>query len=135
MVVIFGSLLVILALYFWRFGNTPTARVLVIPFLIVGLFWKIAAGICIFRNTARIQGCRAEYDKAPVGFVVILSPPHIMVVAFSRILSAIAYASLGLLVNGRLTTNSSPPKRQQISESLTCSVRVLASSTSIRSPS
>jgi hypothetical protein len=31
--------LVLLALYFWRVGHTPTAHVLVIPFLVVGLFW------------------------------------------------------------------------------------------------
>jgi hypothetical protein len=69
MLVIFGSLLVILALYFWRFGHTPTARVLVIPFLVVGLFWGIAAGAGVIRNTSRLEAFRAEHDKAPTEFV------------------------------------------------------------------
>jgi hypothetical protein len=69
MLVVFGSLLVILAFYFWKFGHTPTARVLVIPFLVVGLFWGIAAGIGIYRNTSRIEDYRAEHEKAPDEFV------------------------------------------------------------------
>ena len=69
MLVIFGSLLVLLALYFWKFGHTQTARVLVVPFLVVGLFWGIAAGVGIIRNTSRLEESRAEHDKAPADFV------------------------------------------------------------------
>jgi hypothetical protein len=69
MLVIFGSLLVILALYFWRFGHTPTARVLVVPFLVVGLFWGIAAGFGLYRNTNRLDAYRAKHEKAPDEFV------------------------------------------------------------------
>jgi hypothetical protein len=69
MLVIFGALLVVLALYFWKFGHAPTARALVIPFLVVGLFWGIAAGIGIVRNTARLEQYRAEHDKDPTEFV------------------------------------------------------------------
>ena len=69
MLVIFGTLLVILALYFWKFGHSPTARVLVVPFLVVGLFWGIAAGAGIIRNKARVEAFRAEHEKAPADFV------------------------------------------------------------------
>jgi hypothetical protein len=69
MLMTFGILLVILALYFWKFGHTATARVLVIPFLVVGLFWGIAAGIGTYRNTRRIEEYRAEHEKAPTEFV------------------------------------------------------------------
>jgi len=68
MLIIFGALLVILALYFWTVGHSPTARVLVIPFLVVGLFWGIAAGAGIYRNTTRLENFRAEYQKDPAGF-------------------------------------------------------------------
>lgn len=69
MLMIFGTLLVILALYFWKFGQTPTARVLVIPFLVVGLFWGIAAGVGSIRNPSRLEAFRAEHQKAPTEFV------------------------------------------------------------------
>ena len=69
MLLLFGILLVLLALYFWKFGHSPTARVLVVPFLVVGLFWGIAAGIGIVRNTYRLEAFRVEYEKAPVEFV------------------------------------------------------------------
>ena len=69
MLIIFGVLLVILALYFWKLGHTPTARVLVIPFLVVGLFCSIAAGVGIIRNRSRLEAFRAKHDKAPTEFV------------------------------------------------------------------
>ena len=69
MLVIFGSMLVILSLYFWKFGHTPTARVLVIPFLVVGLFWSMAAGFGLYRNPHRLEEYRAEYQETPAEFV------------------------------------------------------------------
>jgi hypothetical protein len=68
MLIIFGSLLVLLGVYFWKFGSTPTARVLVIPFLVVGLFWGIAAGVGSIRNTSRLEAFRADHEKAPAEF-------------------------------------------------------------------
>ena len=69
MLVIFGSLLAILALYFWKFGQTPTASVLVVPLLVVGLFWGGAAGFGLTRISSRVEQSRAEYEKAPAEFV------------------------------------------------------------------
>lgn len=69
MLLIFGSLLVTLALYFWKFGSTSTIRVLVIPFLVVGFFWGIAAGVGIIRNSSRLEAFRARHAKAPTNFV------------------------------------------------------------------
>jgi hypothetical protein len=69
MLAIFGALLVVLALYFWKVGHSPPARVLVIPFLVVGLFWGIAGGVGIVRNTIRIESYRAEHQKDPADFV------------------------------------------------------------------
>lgn len=69
MLVIFGAMLVILSLYFWKFGHTPTARVLVIPFLVVGLFLSMAAGFGLYRNTHRLETYRAEFQESPAEFV------------------------------------------------------------------
>jgi hypothetical protein len=69
MLIIFGVMLVILALYFWKFGHSSTARVLIIPFLVVGLFYAIVAGALTIRNKSRLEAFRAEHEKAPVEFV------------------------------------------------------------------
>ena len=69
MLIIFGFLLIILSLYFWKFGHTPTARMLVIPFLAVGLFWSMPAGFGLYRNTHRLEEYRVEYQNAPSEFV------------------------------------------------------------------
>ena len=69
MLAIFGAMLVILALYFWKFGHSETSRVLIIPFFVVGLFWGIAGGVGIYRNTLRVEKFRAEHQKDPAAFV------------------------------------------------------------------
>ncbi|MBU1242935.1 hypothetical protein KJ612_07015 [Myxococcota bacterium] len=69
MLIIFGTLLVILALYFWKFGHTSTSRVLVIPFLVVGLFWGIAGGFGTYRNSVRVEKMRVDYKQDPGAFV------------------------------------------------------------------
>jgi hypothetical protein len=69
MLVLFGGLLVLLALYFWKFGHASTARALIVPFLVVGLFWSVAAGAGLIRNTSRLEAFRAEHAKDPTAFV------------------------------------------------------------------
>ena len=69
MIAIWGAALVILAVYFWKFGHLVTARALIVPFLVVGLFWSIAGGIGIYRNTLRLEKFQIEYKKDPAVFV------------------------------------------------------------------
>ena len=69
MLTIFGVMLTILALYFWQVGHGATARVLVIPFLVVGLFWGIASGVGMVRNRSRVESFRAEHMKDPATFL------------------------------------------------------------------
>ena len=42
---------------------------MIIPFLVVGLFWGIAAGVGLYRNPGRMEAFRAEHEKAPAEFV------------------------------------------------------------------
>ena len=69
MLVIFGSMLVILALFVWKTDHTPTARALVIPFLVVGLFWSVLPGAGLYRNTHRLEAYRAHHERAPAEFL------------------------------------------------------------------
>ena len=68
MLIIFGVLLIILALYFWKFGHSPTARALVIPFLVVGGFWSVVPAAGLYRNAARVEAYRAEYPDLAAEF-------------------------------------------------------------------
>jgi hypothetical protein len=69
MLLLFGAMLVLMAAYFWKFGHSVTGRALIIPFLVVGLFWAVAGGIGIYRNTVRVEQFRVEYQKDTAAFV------------------------------------------------------------------
>ena len=69
MLALYGIMLVALAVYFWKFGQSETARVLILPFLLVGLFWGIAGGVGVYRNTHKVEKVRLEYEKDPDEFV------------------------------------------------------------------
>ena len=69
MIGIYGTMLIVLAVYFWKFGNTPAARALVIPVLVVGLLWGLAGGGGTIRNKFRVESFRTEYKKDPDAFV------------------------------------------------------------------
>jgi len=69
MLILWGVMLVVMAAYFWKFGHSATARTLIIPFLVVGLFWGIAAGMGLYQNMHRLDNFRMEYAKNPTAFV------------------------------------------------------------------
>ena len=71
MIVLWGLALVVLAAYFWMFGHLATARPLIVPFLVVGLFWSTAGGVGIYRNTLRIEKFHEEYKKDPATFIEV----------------------------------------------------------------
>lgn len=69
MLALWGTALVVMAAFFWKFGHIATARTLIIPFLVVGLFWGIAGGIGLYVNTQRLDRYSQEYEKSPGDFV------------------------------------------------------------------
>ena len=69
MILLLGIMLIVLAGYFWKFGHSATIRVMIIPFLVVGLFWGIAGGVGIFVNKHRVEKYQIEYNKDPFTFI------------------------------------------------------------------
>jgi hypothetical protein len=69
MLIIWGVLMVVLALYFWKFSYYDVSRVLVVPILVVGLFWGIAAGYGLIRNKQRLEKAKIEYKENPDTFI------------------------------------------------------------------
>ncbi|NOU59647.1 hypothetical protein [Marinifilum caeruleilacunae] len=66
---IFGLLIVICSLAFWKFGNTPNGKALIIPLLIVGiipLFFGISGAIS---NNNRIEAYQQAWQENPQKFM------------------------------------------------------------------
>ncbi len=69
MLALFGAVVVGLAVVFWRFGTTPSARAMVVPLLVVGAL-ALAVGISMnFSNQARIPSYEAAYAENAAAFV------------------------------------------------------------------
>jgi uncharacterized membrane protein len=56
----FGLLAMIFSLLFWKFGETPNSKAVIIPFAIVGLFFLVTAVSGISSNNKRLT----QYPKA-----------------------------------------------------------------------
>ena len=56
---LFGAIVLIMALLYWKFGSTPFAKAMFIPLLVVALFGLIAGGSLVIKNQKRI----VEYQQ------------------------------------------------------------------------
>ena len=65
----FGFIALIISIVFWRFGKTPNAKGMIIPLLVIGLFYFIAGAVNIYRNQQRIPQYQEKYQKDPAGFI------------------------------------------------------------------
>ena len=69
MLALFGAVVATVALAFWRFGNTPSARAMFIPLLLVGVLTLLGGLTMSFNNQARINTYQAAYADDPAAFV------------------------------------------------------------------
>lgn len=69
MLALWGTLLVVLALFFWKFGFSATTRALIAPVLAVGLFWGVAGGAALYVNSQRPAAYTAAYEQDARAFV------------------------------------------------------------------
>ena len=69
MLILWGAMIVIMAVYFWKFGHSTTTRVMIIPLLVVGLFWSIVPSVGLIRNKYRVEKFRIEYQMESTAFV------------------------------------------------------------------
>lgn len=65
----FGLLTIICALLFWKFGETPNARAVIIPFAIVGIFFLMTAISGIISNNKRLIAYTEVVQKDKKAFV------------------------------------------------------------------
>ncbi len=65
----FGLLTIILSGILWKFGVTPSAQALVLPLLLVGLFFAITAISGIRSNKKRLPEYSEAYQKDKAEFI------------------------------------------------------------------
>lgn len=66
---LFGGTVLVVALVFWRFGSTPSARAMFIPLLTVGALALIVGLSMNFNNQARIPRYTASYQQDAPAFI------------------------------------------------------------------
>jgi hypothetical protein len=65
----FGFLIIIIAAIYWKFGTTPNAKAMVIPLLVVGLFFAAMGVFGVLNNQKRIPQYEKAYEQNPSKFV------------------------------------------------------------------
>ncbi len=65
----FGFLLILTALLFYFLGNTPSAKALLIPILVIGIFFSITGANMIRSNGKQKQEIAKKFEQNPKEFV------------------------------------------------------------------
>ena len=65
----FGLFLILTALLFYFLGNTPTAKALLIPMLVIGMFFSITGANMIRSNGKQKQEIAKKYEQNPKEFI------------------------------------------------------------------
>jgi hypothetical protein len=65
----FGLFLILTALLFYFLGNTPAAKALLIPMLVIGIFFSITGANMIRYNGKQKQETAKKYEQNPKEFI------------------------------------------------------------------
>jgi hypothetical protein len=65
----FGLLTIVCSLLFWKFGDTPNSKAVIIPFIIVGLFFLGTAISGISSNKKKLRQYTEAYNQDKGAFV------------------------------------------------------------------
>ncbi|WBX98946.1 manganese efflux pump [Chryseobacterium gambrini] len=65
----FGLFLILTALLFYFLGNTPAAKALLIPMLVIGIFFSITGANMIRSNGKQKQEAAKKYEQNPKEFI------------------------------------------------------------------
>ena len=66
---LFGAVVLVIGVAFWRFGSTPAARAMFAPLLVVGALALIVGVTMNFSNQSRIAKFTAAYEAGPTAFI------------------------------------------------------------------
>lgn len=69
LILLFGIIVLIAGLAFWKIGTTPSAKGMIIPLLILGLLCAAAGLTMNFSNQNRIVQYQQQYESNPQEFI------------------------------------------------------------------
>lgn len=65
----FGLSLILTSLLFYFLGNTPTAKALLIPMLVIGVFFSATGASMMYSNRKQVKEVAKKYEQNPTEFV------------------------------------------------------------------
>ena len=106
---VFGVLMIIISILFWRLGVTPNAKAMFLPLLAVGLLFAVTGVFMGFNNHRRITLFEKEYQKTPITFIEAekkrvedFQPLYTFTLILAPVCFAIAVAIFWLSLNPHL---------------------------------
>lgn len=67
---VFGALIVVCSLLFWKFGATPYAKAMIVPLLVVGSIPLLTGISVVSTNSNRIAEYQAMWQENPQAFTI-----------------------------------------------------------------
>lgn len=69
LIIAFGLSTVLIGVLFWKLGSTPSAKALLLPFLIVGGIYTSIGGNMLLSNQKRMIAMQLSYQKNKTDFI------------------------------------------------------------------
>lgn len=69
LILLFGIIVMISAILFFKFGSTPGSKAMLYPLLVVGLMFSVIGGGMLYSNPKRILEFKQAYEENPETFV------------------------------------------------------------------
>ncbi len=69
LILTFGIGVIIIAILFYTWGNTPSAKAMLFPLLVVGLMFSIIGGGMLYSNPKRMVEFPKAYEENPTAFI------------------------------------------------------------------
>lgn len=66
---LYGLVVVVISIIFWKTGKTPFTKSMFVPLLIVGLLCTLAGTSLIINNNKRINDYQKAFEKDPAAFI------------------------------------------------------------------
>lgn len=65
----FGLFFILTSLLFYFLGTSPTAKALLIPILVIGIFFSATGANMIYLNSKKVKGIEIKYHQNPKDFI------------------------------------------------------------------
>ncbi len=99
MSLLFGAIILVVSLVYWKFGSTDAAKAIFIPLLTVAIFTLGTGYYLVSTNTKRILQFQEQYDENPSHFI---KAEKERTEAFLKWYPYTQYIMIGIMIAGML---------------------------------